>query len=414
MLKSESAQKPKPLEGVKIIEYGVFHAGPGAGAILGDLGAEVIKIEYGEGDPERNWTKIADMDLSFENGDSVLFEVTNRNKKGICLDIKTEKGREVFHRLIKSADVFLTNLRKSTRKALEIDYPSISKINHKIIQATVSGYGQEGPLSDIGAFDPIGQAISGMMFTSGLEVPTMLRTGILDQATAIAASQAILTALYFRERKGVGQEVHVSLYSTALWLQHFNLMVVNTLSVNPCVPTIRDHHSPLRNYFLCKDNKWIMSTHHPEEKYWAVFCKITGREDLLNSKFTDDSGAPLNYAELIKIFDKIFLTKKCNDWMEIFISHGLMFSPVRHIDEVSSDVQAIENDYIVPYDHPVQGKMNIAGYPIHFSACSAGTSSSAPALGEHTDQILEDVGYLKNEICDLKKDGIINGTDKLI
>lgn len=409
MLKNELEGKPKPLEGVKIIEYGVFHAGPGAGAILGDLGAEVIKIEYGQGDPERNWVNIADMNLSFENGDSVLFEVTNRNKKGICLDIKTEKGREVFHRLIKSADVFLTNLRKSTKATLEIDYPSISKINNRIIHANVSGFGPEGLLSDIGAFDPIGQAISGMMFTSGLEIPTMLRTGILDQATAIGASQAILTALFFRERKGIGQEVHISLYSTALWLQHFNLMVSNVLSIDPCVPTIRNNHSPLRNYFLCKDNKWIMSTHHPEEKYWATFCKITGMNDLFDdSKFTDDSGAPLNYTELIKIFDKVFLTKKCDEWMKIFISNGLMFSPVKHIDEASSDAQALENRYIVPFEHPVHGKMDIAGYPIHFSACNAGTNMPAPALGEHTEHVLEEIGYLKKEISDLRKDGVIN------
>ncbi len=400
--------KPMPLEGIKILEYGVFHAGPGGTAILGDLGAEVIKIESGFGDPERYWTKVAGVDMAMPNGESIMHEVSNRNKKGICLDIKTGKGREIFHELVRVADVFMTNLRKSTKQKLGIDYETLVKVNPKIIHANVSGYGPEGPMSDIGAFDPLGQARSGLMFATGTAEPVLLHLGVLDQSTAIAASHAILTALLVKERRGVGQEIHVSLYSTALWLQHPNMMLASALSINPCFSSVRSHHSPLRNRFHCKDGNWIIGTHHPEEKYWKTFCKATGKEVLLSDeRYTDKEGRPVTSPELIEIFDAVFMQKTRDEWMEIFQPLGLMFCSILNIQEVASDPQAIVNGYVVPYKHPSMGNIKIPGYPVHFSESSAGTRSSAPSIGEHTDEILQGIGYSSEEIEDLKKEGIV-------
>jgi crotonobetainyl-CoA:carnitine CoA-transferase CaiB-like acyl-CoA transferase len=334
--------------------------------------------------------------------------VSNRNKRGIYLDIMKENGREVFHRLLREADVFLTNLRKSTKKKMGIDYQTLSKINPGIIHANVSGYGPEGPMSDLGAFDPLGQARSGMMFVTGNPEPMPLHLGVLDQATAIAASHAIITALFVKERKGIGQEVHVSLYSTALWLQHPNLMLSNALSINPCVPAVRSEHSPLRNCFCCKDGKWIFGTHHPEEKYWTLFCEATGQEDLLNDpNLTDKSRKPVNYPKLIDIFEKVFLLKTRDEWMEIFQKYKLMFSSVLRIHEVEKDEQAIVNNYVEPFDYPGIGKINIPGYPIHFSECAAGTKHKAPTIGEHTEQILEELGYSDTDIIKLRHEEII-------
>jgi crotonobetainyl-CoA:carnitine CoA-transferase CaiB-like acyl-CoA transferase len=404
----QKKNKPMPLTGIKILEYGVFHAGPGSTAILGDLGADIIKIESGFGDPERYWTKVAEIDMAMPNGESIMHEVSNRNKRGIYLDITTEKGREIFHQLIREADVFLTNLRKTTKKKLGIDYETLSAVNPKIIHANVSGYGPEGPMSNIGAFDPLGQARSGLMFATGSSEPTMLHLGVLDQATAIAASHAILTALLVKERQGIGQEIHVSLYSTALWMQHPNMMLSSALSVNPCVTGVRTHHSPLRNRFQCKDGKWIIGTHHPEEKYWSDFCKAMGKETLLKDrKYTDEAVRPVTSPELIEMFDAAFLEKTRDQWMEVFQPLGLMFCPVLHVTEVEHDPQAIVNGYVVPYEHRSLGKINIPGYPIHFSANSAGTRFSAPGIGEHTAEILKEIGYESEEIENLKKQGIV-------
>jgi crotonobetainyl-CoA:carnitine CoA-transferase CaiB-like acyl-CoA transferase len=348
------------------------------------------------------------MDLAFESGAGAMFEATNRNKKGIYLDIDNNKGRKIFNRLVKDADVFLTNLRKSTKSELGIDYAAISQINPKIIHANVSGYGPEGPMSDVGAFDSMGQASTGMMFVTATSEPAILRLGILDQATAIAASHAVLTALYARERSGIGQEVHVSLYGTALWLQQLNVMISNTLSVDPCGPISRDEHSPLRNSFRCKDGRWIMGTHHPEEKYWATFCEVTNMSELIdNPRFTNHDGGPTNFSELIHIFDKVFATKTRDEWMDIFYNHKLMFCAVKTIQEVETDPQALANNYIVPFEHPVHGRLNIPGYPAHFSACSAGPRSHAPVIGEHTDQILNEMGFSSEEIGELREEGVV-------
>jgi crotonobetainyl-CoA:carnitine CoA-transferase CaiB-like acyl-CoA transferase len=337
-----------------------------------------------------------------------MHEVSNRNKKGIYLDIKTDKGREIFHDLVRNADVFMTNLRKSTKQKLGIDYKTLVEVNPKIIHANVSGYGPKGPMSDIGAFDPLGQARSGLMFATGTAEPVLLHLGVLDQATAITASHAILTALLVKERSGIGQEIHVSLYSTALWLQHPNMMLASALSINPCFSPVRNHHSPLRNRFYCKDGNWIIGTHHPEEKYWKIFCKAAGQEALLSDeRYTDKEGRPVTSSELIEIFDAVFLKKTRDEWMEIFQSLGLMFCSILHIQEVASDPQAIVNDYVVPFNHPSMGNINIPGYPVHFSESSAGTRFSAPSIGEHTDEILQGLGYSSEDIEDLKKEGII-------
>jgi len=404
----EKDKLPGPLDGIRIVEYGVFHAGPGGNAILGDLGADIIKIEAFSGDPERYWTKVAGHDFSLKNNESLIFDASNRNKKSICLDIKQKKGREVFDRLIKDADVFLTNLRKSTKAERGLDYATISKLNPDIIYASVSGYGTEGPMSNLGAFDPLGSARSGMMFVAGEQEPHLLHIGILDQTTAITVSHGIITALLDRERRGVGQEVHISLYSTGLWMQYMNFLIAAVFSVNPCSLGDRSEHSPLRNRYRCKDGKWIFGTHHPENKYWATFCKVTEQDALLeDSRFTTESGAPDNYAELNEIFDKVFATKTGDEWMEIFLPHGLMFCAVQNILDVVTDPQALANDYLVPFEHPVQGDIQIPAYPIKFSGCTAETKRAAPQLGEHTDAVLEDAGYSKAQIDSLKKAGVV-------
>ena len=404
---TKSSELPMPLEGIKVVEYGVFHAGPGGMAILADLGAEVIKVEAGIGDPERYWTKIGGLDMTMSNGESFMFEVSNRGKKGIFLDIKTPKGREIFDRLVSEADVFMTNLRKSTKEKLAIDYPAISKLNPKIIHASVSGYGLEGPMNNLGAFDPLGLARSGMTFITGSEHPRLIHLGVLDQATAIALSHAVLTALLVRERQGIGQAVHVSLYSTALWLVYCNLMLINGMSLDPTAAGERQYHSPLRNAFLCQDGKWILGTHHPEDRYWPAFVKATGTEHILEDpRFADAASRQANCPELVAFYDKVFQTRTRDEWMEIFLQNQLMFSSVQTIPEIADDVQALANDYLVPFENSRIGNFLIPGYPVHFSASRAGTRAEAPALGQHTDEVLAGMGFSAEEIKALKEEGI--------
>jgi len=397
-----------PLDSIFVLEYGVFHAGPGAGAILGDLGAEVVKIEDMNGDPERYWTKLGRVDIAMPNGESAMFQFSNRNKRSICLDIKRAEGREILERLISKADVFLTNLRKSTKKGLGIDYETLRELNPRMIHANVSGYGPEGYMSDLGAFDPLGLARSGMVFVTGSEEPKLMHLGILDQATAIAASYAIMTALFVRERTGRGQEVHVSLYSVGQWLTAANLMIYGLLGIDPILPANRTEHSPLRNQYCCKDGKWIICTHHPEEKYWPTFCEAIEQTQLLSDpRFAEPGDRVANREALIEILDRVIETRTSEEWMEIFVARGLMFCPVQRVREVQNDPQALDNRYIVDFQDPVMGALRIPGYPVHFSENSAGTRSLAPSLGQHTVEVMKALGYSDPEIDRLKRDGII-------
>jgi crotonobetainyl-CoA:carnitine CoA-transferase CaiB-like acyl-CoA transferase len=405
---AQQDSRPGPLEGIRVVEYGVFHAGPGAGAILGDLGADVVKIEEASGDPMRKWSRTGMVVFGLPNGKSAMVEVSNRNKKGICLNIKTEKGREVFNRLVKGADVFLTNLRPTTKVKLGIDYASLVKVNPKIVHANVSGYGPNGPLRDLGAFDPLGQARSGMAYLAGNEYPTPLHLGILDQSTAIAVSHAIITALLARERQGMGQEVHISLYSTAMWLMYCNFMIKSMVGVDPNMRWDRAFNSPLRNAFKCSDGKWIIGTNHPEERWWPVLCRATNQADLINDpRFIDQESRFKNCPELVAIFDEVFLTKTRDEWMDIFLQHQLMFSSVQQIEEVFTDPQALANEYITTLKTPTFGELKVPGYPIHFSANRAGTRSLAPEIGEHTDVVLKELGYDEETIQRLKQDGVV-------
>jgi crotonobetainyl-CoA:carnitine CoA-transferase CaiB-like acyl-CoA transferase len=401
---------PGPLDGIRIVEYAIWHAGPGGSAILADMGAEVIKIETLTGDPERTQSRLGTMDFesSHKSNWSFLFELSNRNKKGICLDIHTEKGRQIFHRLIESADVFLTNLRKSTKPRLGVDYATLSKINPKIVHANVSGFGPKGPMSDIGAFDPMGQAISGMVFLTGPDEPVLLQSVVLDQMTAIAASHAMITALFVRERHGIGQEVHVSLYSSALWLMHSNLLATSLLKGNASLPWDRTRNSPLRNCIKCGDGKWLMGTNHPEEKFWPPFCSITGQNHLQNDPlYATTQARGENSVELMKLFDAVFLTRTRDEWLGMLQAEGLMFAPVQTFDEVLIDPQASANNYVVDFDHPSLGQVRVPGYPVHFSANSAGTHAAAPDQGEHTRAVLSEMGYSDSEIHSLQAENVI-------
>jgi crotonobetainyl-CoA:carnitine CoA-transferase CaiB-like acyl-CoA transferase len=401
---------PGPLKGIRIVECAVWHAGPGSSAILSDMGAEVIKVETLAGDPERSQKNLGAVNFEqAQNPDwSFMYELSNRNKKGICLDIHSNEGRNIFNELIKSADVFLTNLRKETKPRWGIDYASIKKINPTIVHANVSGFGPDGSMSNVGAFDPMGQAISGMVFITGRDEPVLLQAIILDQMTAIAASHAMISALFVRERHGIGQEVHVSLYSSALWLMHSNLLATGVFKSNPIVEWDRAKNSPLRNCLKCKDGKWIMGTNHPEDRFWPLFCDATGQSHLIaDPRYETTDSRSAHSAELMEIFNKVFLSRTRDEWIELLLPKGLMFAPVQDLNEVLVDPQALANNYVVDFDHPHLGNVKLPGFPIHFSANSAGTHSPAPGLGEHTEQVLADMGYSSDEISRLRQDNII-------
>ena len=264
----------QPLDGIRVLELAAFHAGPAGTAILGDLGAEVIKIEQpGVGDPIRGSYRIGQISLEISDGMSLWNEGSNRSKKSITLDLTTARGQEIAYRLASKSDVFLTNLRRQAVEKVKMEYSMLTHYNPQIIYAWVSAYGPKGPDSERGGFDLQGQGRSGMMFSIGEEgsPPLLSQFGIVDQATAIMLSNEIITALLMRERFGIGQEVHVSILSSAIHLLYMNIFV-GLISGFEIPRHQRSKEYPLRNYYQCGDGRWLIITLTPPDRHWPAFC----------------------------------------------------------------------------------------------------------------------------------------------
>lgn len=399
----------RPLEGIKVVEFAVFISAPGAASILAELGADVVRVESLSGDPaRREFPNFGTKPPVLKNGDNVFHAMANRNKRAIAIDVKTASGRDILNRLVKEADVFVTNLRSETKEKLGIDYAKLAKANPRIVYASVSGYGAKGPMANTGAFDPLGQAVSGMSFL-GSKTPRILPGGVLDQATAIVLSHAILAALVARERHGVGQETHVSLYGAGLWLNYFNLASATLLSISSRDMDLGPQwQTPLRKAYVCKDGKWILGVHHPDEPYLRAFCEATGHSGLLDDeRFRTTSARAENREALLSIFEATFLTRTREEWLAALLPRGLFFAPIHETTDVQHDPQALANRYVVALDDPEMGSLTVPGLPMSFSEAEVGPRSLAPRLGEDTDAILHDLGYSDDEIRALCAESVV-------
>ena len=400
----------KPFEGIRILEWGIFHAGPGGTAILCDLGAEVIKIEQpGIGDPER-LIQYKDICFNLPDDSSLFYAGSNRGKKNININLEHSQGKEIAYNLVKKSDVFFTNLRLSTVKKMLMDYQTLSKINPRLIYASVTGFGSRGPDADRGGFDYQGQGRSGMMYTfGGPSMPPLLgQFGIVDQATAIMASYEIAIALFMRERFGTGQAVDVSLLGTASYLLYFNYLV--PLITGREIPRHEQTNaSALRNYYQCQDGKWIVQTQPPSVEIWKEVCQVLGHPELVDDpRFESEPKRLQESKELVAIFNKAFATKPRDEWLRLFAQKNLIICAINTFTEAINDPQIIENDYIVDFEHPKMGHMRMPGFPIHFSQAQVNNNLQAPDLGEHTESVLKEIGgYSDKEIARFRENNVI-------
>jgi formyl-CoA transferase len=401
----------KPLDGIRVIECGIFHAGPGGPAILSDMGAEVIKIERpGTGDPIRQLSRYKDIDFRFGNDRNIFFEGANRGKKSVTINLTNDEGRKIAYDLVKNSDVFFTNFRPAAVKRMKMDYPTLSQINPRLIYASVTGYGPCGPDAERGGFDYQGQGRSGLMYSLGEPgmTPLLAQFGIIDQGTAIMASYQVVIAILVRERFGIGQEIDVSLLSTASYLMYINNLVA--LLTGKEVPRHEQASAdPLRNYYQCKDGKWVIQNQPPGDKYWESMCHILGHPELLQDpKYNSRDKRIDNSRDLVAIFNRAFLKKTRDEWLQLFAEKDMVMCAVNTTMEALEDPQMSENDYIVDFDHPDIGTIKIPGFPIRFSQTEINNNLLAPRLGEHTDTILKEInGYSDEEIARLRKDKII-------
>jgi crotonobetainyl-CoA:carnitine CoA-transferase CaiB-like acyl-CoA transferase len=401
-----------PLEGIRILDWTIWQQGPVATMMLGDLGAEVIKIEERVGgDPGRGVMSIAGVGTSSDKR-NYYFEANNRHKKSLALDLKRPEGKEIIYKLVKKSDVFVQNFRKGVAGKLGLDYQTLSKLNPKLIYASATGYGPNGPDSGEPSFDYMGLARSGIMTAVGEPdmAPQNITGGIADQMGAIMLAHGVVVALLARERLGIGQEVNTSHLGSMMSLQGLNVACRLTLGKEFKRFYRTEAANPLWNHYQCQDSKWICFAMPQADRYWPDFCKAVGITELeKDERFATMKVRGKNCKELIRILDEIFASKPRAEWMRILKAGGdFIYTIVNSINDLPDDVQAKENNYIVDYDHPAWGPAKIVGHPVIYSKTPANPHAPAPEFGEHTEHILiETLGYSWEDVARLKEQEVI-------
>ncbi len=400
---------PMALEGIRVIELTTYQQGPVAGALLADMGAEVIKIEEkGKGDPGRSVKTRVPGKEPFPL--SYYFENNNRNKKGIALDFRSAGGQQVIHRLVESADVFLSNFSTSTLKDLGLDYPTLSGINDKIVYAVASGLGAKGPDKDKPSSDITAQFLGGIQSHNNRDGPVPFWGGLASQEDAILMAFGIVTALIARERRGLGQEVHSSLLGSQV---NWGALNVQSNIFNGREPWGMRRESPLSpfwNYYQAKDGKWLCLGFLQESRDWPTLCHVLEREDLeFDPRFdSNPKRTRINNQVLIPIMREAFAQKTLAQWEAILNETDLGWAKLHDYEMVASDPQVVENDYIVDFQHPKVGPIQMVGVPVRLSETPGSVRTPAPDLGQHTEEVLTQIcGYDPQGLERLKRENII-------
>ena len=398
---------PMPLTGFRILDLTIFQNGPWATAMLADMGADVIKIEHPTlGDPGRH----ANLDPSPDAPD-IYFQTMNRNKRSMTLDLKSERGRQVFYRLVKRVDAVAQNFRVGVAEKLKADYETVRAVNPKIIYASISGFGSKGPDAREGVFDHLGQARSGFLNLMALpdgSIRFQAIAALADQMGAIYAAYAIMCAIAARERTGQGQHVETS--------QLGAMMALQALAINNFLGQRQLHGpadrmkstNPLYNVYRCADGKWLSLGAVQPDRYWEAICGVIGMPHLVNdARFATLHARSTHARALIAILDGWFIGRSRDDCLKLFKSAGVLCAPVQDYAELERDPQVIANEYITTVEHPIHGSMKQVGIPAKLSATPGAIRAAAPQFGEHTEEVLLEFGYSWDEIASLRSDGVI-------
>jgi len=400
--------KTGPLAGIKVVEMGIWVAGPAAAAVLGDWGAEVIKVENpAGGDPVR---ALMALGIAVQLPINPSVEVDNRNKRSVTVNVQSADGAAVVRRLARDADVFVTNLRAAALKRVGLAYEDLRPENPRLIYAGISGYGTRGPEKDRAAFDYAAfWARAGAMASLGEPEgpPPTQRPAMGDHPAGLALAGAVAAALYHRERTGEGQEVHLPLFHAGLWMMATDIQTCLVTGLAP-TPTGRLVPNALWNHYKAKDDKWFHLVMLQPDRYWKGFCQAIERPDFeTDERYANVFVRAQHSAELIALLDAIFATKTRAQWAERFDQNDLVWGPVQSIADVVQDPQAHALGAFATVPHRSGDDIQVVASPIEFSATPSSIRRGAPELGEHTEEVLLEHGYTWEDIAALKQKGAI-------
>ncbi len=395
------------LDGIRVLSMGQVVAIPAASAVLSDWGAEVIKLEPLHGEQSRGQLKVQGSENRRGNW---MIQVLNRNSKGLAVDLKSEAGRKIIYRLVEKCDVFLSNYELSSIQKLKLDYATLSRINPRLVYAALSGYGRVGPDKDERGYDfSAGWARSGMMYLIGEpgSPPVPPRAGMVDSIAGSYFVSSVCAALLKREKTGKGQEIDISLYHAAVWT--LSLDIQNALGGGEPQKSSRvKANNPLWNSYRTQDNRWFWLAMLQPDPCWPGFCLAIDKPEMINDpKFNSMSARGQNCQELVRIIEEVIASKTMPEWEQCFRAHKVIYGRVQTPVEVVHDPQAIANHFFAEVDFPGEGKKKMVATPVNFHDNPASITSPAPEVGQHTEEILLDLGYTWDDISAFKDQKII-------
>ena len=403
---------PGPLDGLKVLEVANWVAGPSACAIMADMGAEVVKIEHPEtGDPVRSVDVAARGVVQHSSGINSIFELLNRGKQSVAVNLENPQGQEIVQKLAAQSDVVVTNLTPHRQERYRLRYEDLSALNSRTIYIVLTGYGAEGPDRDRSGFDYAAfWARSGIMASLGETggPPTQQRPGMGDQTTSLALTAAIGMALYERERSGKGQRIDCSLLHTGMWVIGADIMAaLKTHQPVERVPR-KDAGNPLYNFYQTADGKWLQLVMIESERFWNGFCKALGMDELANDPRFDSHVVRIEHSKaLFEIIENRFASESFDHWSARLDEQRCIWAPVQTLDQVVDDPQVHANSYTTTLTHAEEGDFKILTPPMKYSRTPGKPSSAAPELGQHTETTLLDLGYTWDDIIILKEQGAI-------
>jgi crotonobetainyl-CoA:carnitine CoA-transferase CaiB-like acyl-CoA transferase len=394
--------------GLKVVDFASFIAGPAAAVILSDFGADVIKVEPPSGDMWRIGHKLPPQPQS---DDAYPFQMANRNKRGLTLDLKSPDAQEVLQRLVEWADVFIVNTPHPARKRLKLEYDDVANLNPRLIYADLTGFGEKGPDANLPGFDITAYwARSGLlsMTRDAGAPPTWPAAGSGDNATATGLYAAIVTALYRRERTGKGSYVTTSLLAEGVWSAS---VFIQAALCNAEFFGLHDRTHPANaamNVYRASDDTWFLLVITPNKL--AAVARAIGREDLLTDpRFSEPAKLARNMPALTAILDEVFGSKPMTHWHEVFNGVPVTFGVVRGPQEVVADPQLRLNDIVVPLEGAGENLKLTVSSPIQVHGVTKVPARRANEIGEHNEEVLAELGFGAAEIDRLRTSGVVPG-----
>jgi formyl-CoA transferase len=393
-----------PLAGIRILDLTQAMAGPFCTMILGDMGADVIKVEP----PGRGEMSRKAMGFFMKGDDTAAFLAINRNKRSVTLNLKAPEGRQIFTDLVRDADVLVENFRPGVTANLGIDYERLAAANPRLIYASISGFGQTGPHALRAGFDLIAQGMSGVMSVTGEPHGDPVKCGIpiSDLGAGLFCAFGILNAYIARERTGHGQYIDTSLFEAALAL---SVWETAELWATGRVPqAFGSAHRLTAPYQALRTQDGYVTVGGNNHRLWVRLCETIGRPDLLeDERFATNDDRMANREQLAEELDKTLQTATTVEWVRRFEEAGFPAGPIYNYQEVFEDPHTIERGMLEQYDHPVEGTVNTLGIPVKLSKTPGSVRLHAPLLGEHTDDVLLEAGIDDERIAALRDEGVV-------